>query len=267
MSYHISDIIIYPVKSLGGIHLNESIAEAEGLQYDRRWMLVDEDGNFMTQRQIPQLCLFKLKQLEDGFQITHAITSSGFFLPFETTDPQNKITVHVWNDIVTASLVSKEADTWFSDHLKMNCRLVKLIPETNRKVDTTYAFNSETTSFSDAFPMMIIGQESLNDLNSKLALPLPMNRFRPNIVFNGGEPFAEDSWNTISIGNSTLRIAKPCARCVVPTIDQQTAKAGEEPTRTLSTYRAKDNKILFGQNVLVVEKGLIRIGDEIKLSV
>src|SRR5690606_28095292 len=129
-----------------------------------------------------------------------------------------------------------------------------------RPVDKKYAVNQETVSFADAMPYLIIGQRSLDDLNDKLQEPLPMNRFRPNLVFSGGEAFAEDSWERVRIGECTFKVTKPCARCVLTTVDQETGNTGKEPLKTLATYRSVDKKVLFGQNMIALTTGTVKIG-------
>lgn len=264
MNYTISDLIIYPIKSLGGIHLQQSFLEEEGLQYDRRWMLVDEQGNFLTQRQHPKMCLFQVQFTEGGLLVTQSEQSSSFFFPFNQST-EKELTVSIWEDNVKATFVSDLADKWFSTMMDMPCKLVSIASDAQRKVDTRYAFRNETTRFSDAFPVLIIGESSLEDVNKRIDSPVPMNRFRPNIVFKGGNAFEEDSWKNIQVGSSALKVVKPCARCVITTIDQQTAQAGKDPLKTLASYRTVDNKVLFGQNSLVINPGTIRLGDEIKI--
>ncbi len=265
MNYIVTDLIIYPVKSLGGIHVSSSKVEMEGLQFDRRWMLVDKQNKMITQRQIHELCLFQIQFCNEGFLITHAIHQTTFIIPFDVFSGE-EILVTIWDDNVKANIVSAQANTWFSMMLNMECKLVRLTEKSQRKINLKYAFENETTSFSDAFPILIIGENSLNDLNAKLKNKVPMNRFRPNIVFGGGEAFDEDNFSKISIHNTQLRTAKPCARCVVTTINQETAIAEHEPLKTLSTYRNIGNKVLFGQNCLVTKVGEIYLGDKLILE-
>jgi hypothetical protein len=265
MSYIVTDLIIYPVKSLGGIHLSSSKVELEGLQFDRRWMLVDEQNKMITQRQFHELCLFQIQFCATGFLITHRIHQTTFIIPFDVFSDE-EISVSIWDDKVKANVVSVEANTWFSMMLNLECKLVRLTENSQRKIDLKYAFENETTSFSDAFPILIIGENSLSDLNAKLKNKVPMNRFRPNIVFSGGGAFDEDHFSKILIHDTQLRVAKPCARCVVTTINQETAIAEHEPLKTLSSYRNIGNKVLFGQNFLVTKVGEIRLGDQLILE-
>jgi hypothetical protein len=161
--------------------------------------------------------------------------------------------------------VSDEADEWFSRMLSFRCRLVYMPDSSHRLVDQQYAHRQEVTSFSDAFPLLLIGQASLDDLNKRLPSPLPMDRFRPNIVFSGGEPYQEDNMPHFQISGISFFGVKPCARCVITTIDQSTAGKSKEPLRTLNGYRARNNKIYFGQNLLFGGVGKICVNDVISL--
>lgn len=179
--------------------------------------------------------------------------------------PGNHCRVQVWDDECLAHYVSEHADKWFSIKLSIDCRLVYMPDNEKRKVDGRYAFDNEITSFSDGYPLLIVGQASLDDLNSRLAQDLPINRFRPNVVFTGGLPYDEDTMEHISINGIDLYGVKLCARCTVTTIDQSSAEKTKEPLKTLAGYRMKDNKIFFGQNVLIKQTGLIRKGDAIAI--
>lgn len=248
MSLILSEIFIYPIKSLGGIAVNSAVVEEKGLQYDRRWMLVDAHNQFMTQRKFVRMALLKVSLEEDFLKVTGPGISvlSVPFIPHTT----EIISVTVWDDICTAVVVSKEANKWFSEALQKECKLVFMPDESLRLVDERYAKNKEIVSFADAYPYLLIGEASLADLNSRLPQPVPMNRFRPNLVINTTEPFVEDKWKSISIGESVFHLVKPCARCILTTIDQQTGVVGKEPLKTLSTYRNFNNKVLFGQNLV-----------------
>jgi uncharacterized protein YcbX len=161
--------------------------------------------------------------------------------------------------------VSEEFDEWFSEALNMQCRLVYMPDDSEREVDQRYAKPGMITSFADAYPFLLIGQSSLDDLNKRMAQPLPMNRFRPNIVFTGGDAYSEDLMNQITIAGLTFYGAKLCARCVLTTIDQQTAMKAKEPLKTLASYRMKNNKIMFGQNLVHENTGIISVGDELNV--
>jgi uncharacterized protein YcbX len=172
--------------------------------------------------------------------------------------------VVVWDDTCEALPVNKEADEWFSTVLGKSCRLVYMPDNSVRRVEEKYVPEPFNTSFSDGYPLLIIGQASLDYLNERLKGPLPMNRFRPNLVFTGGTPHEEDTWGDFRVGNVTFRGVKLCGRCVITTINQQTAEKGQEPLRTLNTYRKQGNKILFGQNLVTLSAGTVRVGDTIE---
>ena len=260
----VSQLYVYPIKSLGGIALNKARVTHRGFEYDRRWMLVDDSNLFISQREVPQMALMAIEISTDGLQVTYASKKSSFIVPFE---PQTKefINVTIWDDTCIGQLVSKEANEWFSEMLKINCRLVYMPDETQRITDQKYAPANSITSFSDAYPFLIIGQASLDDLNNRLDHAIPMNRFRPNIVFTGGEPFVEDLMHTMSINDILFYGVKLCARCPIPTIDQATAIRGKEPLKTLARYRLKNNKVLFGQNLVHEGLGEIIVRDTIEV--
>jgi uncharacterized protein len=260
---HLSEIWIYPIKSLGGIRQHFAKIMDKGLAFDRRWMLVDESNNFMTQRVHPLMALFSLQMQEAAFEIT--FKGESIILPFSHPS-LSAIHTKVWDDEVVTLEVSVEHSRWFSEKLGMKCKLVHFPEENSRSVDPRFKINNENVSLADGYPLLIIGQSSLEDLNRKLKVPVPMNRFRPNLVFTGGQPYEEDTWRYFTIGKNKLAGVKPCSRCVLTTIDQQTGKKGKEPLATLATYRQRENKIYFGQNVLAIDYNEIHEGDEIVLE-
>lgn len=258
----VSQLFIYPIKSLGGITLNKAEITDRGFRFDRRWLLVNEHNEFMTQREFPQMCLLQPFITETGIRITHKQNRGEFFFPFVLKN-QDEIIVQIWNDYCRARLVSEDANDWFSNMLSVKCRLVFMPDETKRAVNTTYSKNDEITSFSDAFPFLIIGEASLEHLNKKLPVQLPMNRFRPNIVFTGGDAYEEDFMKHFTIHDISFYGIKPCARCPITTVDQDTASRAKEPLKTLADYRTHNNKVFFGQNLLHKGEGSIEVGDAI----
>jgi len=259
----LSQIYIYPIKSLGGISLSNSIVEERGLKYDRRWMLIDENNSFLTQRQYPQMALLNVK-IEEEFLTVSIKNNENEKIPLPLNSLSKKfLDVKIWDDTCSAELVSGEADNWFSEILKIKCRLVQMPDSTKRLVDRKYSPEEKSVSFADGYPFLIIGQASLDDLNKKLPQPLPIDRFRPNFVFKGGEPFEEDNWKNFKIGEVVLSALKPCARCMITTIDQESAERGFEPLTTLASYRKKDSKVLFGMNLICHSTGKINLEDEI----
>jgi hypothetical protein len=261
---HLSAIYVYPIKSLAGIQLDSAAVEARGLTHDRRWMLVDEHNQFLSQRTYVQMALLQTQIGEAGLQVS-APGKGTLVVPYEPQTVE-RLQVTVWDDTCTAIAVSQEADRWFSAAIGLPCRLVYMPEETIRLVDDRYAIADDFVSFADGYPFLVIGQASLDDLNARLETPVPMNRFRPNFVVSGSVPFAEDSWGHFRIGESYFHGVKPCARCVMTTVDQQTAKKGAEPLRTLATYRAANNKIYFGQNLLYGNRGAkVTVGDTVEV--
>jgi hypothetical protein len=265
----LSEIWIYPVKSLGGIALMESKVTDRGLENDRRWMLVDENGVFITQRNHPELALFQPEIDGDFLTISHkGKKSESLSFQFNTdfSKQLNKVKVIVWEDEVEALEVSSEANDWFSEKLGFTVRLVYMPEESHRKVDSDYAVKEgNITSFSDGFPFLMIGQASLDDLNRRLEIPLSIKRFRPNFVFTGGEAYEEETWRQFSIGSLDFYGVKPSGRCIITTIDPELGVfTGKEPLRTLSKYRKVGEKVLFGQNVIAKQTGKITVGDVIQ---
>ena len=261
----VSELYVYPIKSLGGIALNSATLTDRGFEHDRRWMLVDDNNQFITQREVNAMALLKPQITEQGLLIQNSrVAGEQVLVPFEPTIADTTM-VDVWSSRCRAQRVSDEADAWFSKQLGISCKLMYMPNSTNRFVDGRYAHNKEITSFTDGFPLLLIGQASLDDLNSRLTDPLPMNRFRPNVVFTGGTAFQEDTMKQFEINGITFFCVKPCARCVMTTIDQQSGTKAKEPLKTLSTYRMKNNKILFGQNLLYNGPGEITVGNTITI--
>lgn len=275
----ISEINIYPIKSLGGISLNESKIEKRGLEFDRRWMLTDKNGEFFTQRDIPKMATLALKIDEKCLIVTCENQSVKIPFDFEKTETQK---VRVWQSICDAFILPKQINDWFSDVLETKCQIVYMPDETKREINQQFRLNEEIVSFADGYPFMMIGENSLNDLNEKLETEkLPMNRFRPNFVVSDSDAFAEDNWKKIKIGNTIFRSTKPCARCVITTIDQDKGiTENNEPLKTLAKYRqAKDvfpeiyedfgltkNAVLFGQNLVAENFGeIINLGDNVEI--
>ncbi len=272
----ISELYTYPIKSFGGISLKNSYLDKFGLTMDRRFMLIDSRNKFMSQREIPELALFRLKFQESGFMVEHLNhKKQELFINIkaeqteQTEQVSTELNVQIWDDNVVAESTSNDIDTWFSDMLHTKVRLVQMPDRGTRQVDTRYAPEGTMTAFSDEFPILLISQASLDNLNDKLfennTPKITMDRFRPNIVVSNTVTFEEDTWQNFQINGIKFTCAKPCARCTVTTINQQTAIAGKEPLKTLATYRKFDNKVLFGQNITFeFSTNMLSIGQEIK---
>jgi len=260
---HLSSLHIYPVKSCGGISLTESVVDAFGLQYDRRWMVVTPRGQFLTQREVPALALVRPTIAPPHLRLTAPD------LPELVTAlaPMGgrPVAAQVWEDQVSVVAPDHRADDWVSRAVGREVVLAYMPETVVREVDRDCAPEGGRTGFADGFPFLLAGAASLADLNSRLAVPLPMNRFRPNLVVAGSAPFAEDDWRAIRIGDIPMQVVKPCARCVVTTTDQATGRrTGDEPLRTLATFRRQDNKVMFGQNLVHYGVGILRVGDPVE---
>lgn len=266
--YALTAIFTYPIKSLGGIALQTALVQPRGLQYDRRWMLVDEQGLFVSQREVAELALLGTA-IEPPFLIVFSKKNPArrVHIPLEPpVSDMPETTVQVWDDRCPARVHDPTINAWFSETLGTPLRLVFMPDTTVRPTDPQYAPADLPVSFSDGFPYLLIGQASLDDLNARLAQPLPMNRFRPNFVFAGGTPYEEDTWQDFAIGDVRFRGVKPCARCIVTTTDQETGQRGAEPLKTLATYRKQGHRILFGQNVIWAGAGDTRVEIGMPLS-
>ena len=257
--YKISQLNIYPVKSLGGIPVRSANVLPKGLEHDRRWMLVDEENVFLTQRIHNHMALFRMGFAVNGFRVS--FKGDNIDIPFSMEG--DSIRAQIWNDEVTVREVSSSHSEWFSKNIGIRCKLVAFPEENARPVDAKYSVADDHVSLADGYPLMIIGQSTFDDLNQRLKIPVPTNRFRPSVVFTGGDAFDEDNWRNFSIGDSRFAGVKTCKRCILITVDQETGIRGTEPLATLSTYRRWDNGVHFGQNVIPTKLGKISIGDEI----
>jgi uncharacterized protein YcbX len=260
---YLSGLYVYPIKSAGGIRLEASDVDGRGFQHDRRWMLVDETGRFMSQRRFPRMALIGVR-IEPFGLVVDAPDMPSLEVPFRPPDGR-LLLAQVWDDLVESLTVGDDADRWFGEFLDVSCKLVYLPNESVRPVDPVYGRPGEQVGFADGFPFLLISEASLADLNARLERPVPMNRFRPNLVVRGCEPFAEDGWKLIRIGSLTFRVVKPCSRCTIPTVDQRTAEAGKEPLRTLARFRKVGTKVLFGQNLIHDGTGTLRRGDPVEI--
>jgi uncharacterized protein YcbX len=252
----------YPVKSLGGNALPSLDVGRRGPAFDRAWMLVDDAGRFLTQRQLPRMALISADLDPVGALM---LSAPGLASIRVAVAAQPRIDVRVWNDTVSAVWADPAADAWLEGFLGHRCRLVFLPPETVRPVDPAYAAPSDEVGFADGFPFLLISQASLDELNRLLETPVTMTRFRPNLVVGGCGPHAEDGWRRLRIGDLTFRVVKPCSRCIIPTIDPQTAERGNEPLRTLSSYRRQGKQILFGQNLVHEGAGRLEVGAAVEV--
>jgi uncharacterized protein YcbX len=229
-------------------------------------MLVDADGKFLTQREFPVMARISIVLESDG--LNAEFDGKHVTVPRDAATG-NFQTVKIWSSTVRSEVYSDEINDWFSNALGTECRLVGMPEGAHRAVNPAYSVRrfKDVVSFADGYPYMLITDGSLADLNSRLAEPVPMNRFRPNFVVTGADAFAEDNWKVVRIGSTVFHVVKPCERCVIPTIDQATGeKTGKEPLRTLSIYRTVRGNALFGQNLIAENAGeTIRIGDKVQV--
>lgn len=259
----LSGIAIYPVKSLAGLELSEAVVGERGFLFDRHWMVVDDRGVFLTQRELPRMALIQPALNENGLEL-HAEGQAPLYLPFEPDAPE-PLDVQIWNDRCQAMTCGEAADRWLASVLGRPARLVYLPPENVRHLDPEYARPDDETGFADGFPFLLISEASLADLNSRLDERLPMRRFRPNLVITGCGPYAEDTWGRIRIGNIGFRVVKPCSRCAITTVNPETAERGKEPLTTLARYRRRGKKVYFGQNLIHDTTGVLNIGDPVEI--
>jgi uncharacterized protein YcbX len=253
---------VYPVKSAGAVSPQEWEVDGFGLEHDRRWMVVDTAGKMVSQRTHPRLALVR-PSVGDG---TLRIETAGMpALELQLRPPPVvSATSTVWDDRCQTTWVGERAARWFSDFLGTECSLVYMPMETVRLANPDHAPAETRVSFADAYPFLLVSEESLADLNGRMTEPLPMNRFRPNLVFRGGAPFEEDRLTAFELGPLHFRAVKPCDRCVVTTTDQLTGARGVEPLRTLATYRKRDGQVYFGQNLVHSGRGRIRVGASLR---
>jgi uncharacterized protein len=262
---------IYPIKSLAGISLSEARLSRRGLEHDRRWMLIDANGTFLTQRELPAMALLEQKLDTTHLLVQHRHKPELGVLKLALS-PQvgESLQVVVWNDTCNAHFVDAAADEWFSQALGFKCQLVYMPESSLRVVDQKYAQENDITSFSDGFPYLLANLNSLADLNQRLEHAVGIERFRPNLVVDGLEPWSEDELKSFKLGEAHFHSTKPCARCQVITIDPQTAQAGKEPLKTLASFHAWNNKVFFGLNACWdFEKDehalVLRLGDELEV--
>ena len=259
MSIIVSSLIYYPIKACRGIEVESAEVECMGLVHDRRMMIVTERGDFLTQREYPRLALVAPVIHDDNLTL-FAPGYDAIQLPIQRSGIP--VPVNVWSSKnVQAIDQGDESAQWFSNWLGVSVKLVHIADDYKRRVNPQYAIHEDNhTGFADGYPILIASEESLVDLNQRLNNPVPMNRFRPNIVVKGCDPYAEDGWNKIRAGSVELAIVKPCARCVVTTIDKDTLAKSKEPLKSLESYRRHGLGAIFGQNVIPVNGGRLSVG-------
>jgi uncharacterized protein YcbX len=261
---YLSQIFIYPIKSARGIEVEDTRLDMSGPVRDRRWMLVNEDGLFLTQRTQPRMAL-----IAPRFEGEDLIVEAPEMPPLRIRRWAGEgewIPVRIWRDDLRVPHPDRRYSDWFSSFLGQSCRLVHLPDSVVRPVEAPYDKAPWHVSLADSFPLLVIGQASLDLLNEKLARPVTMRRFRPNLVIAGSAPHEEDSWARVRLADVELAIGKACARCTIPLVDPETGETGAEPLRTLAQYRKLPNTVKFGHRMLVTTPGVLRVGDEVEVQ-
>lgn len=277
----LTELNLYPIKSCAGISLREATLTAAGLMseqiYDREWMIVDENGDALTQREYPKMALITPRIKADTLEL-RAPGMLRLEVPLGLPDPEDerRIRVQVWDDQVEAYDCDDTTALWFSNALGVKCRLVRFHPDATRYSSKKWTNDAEVpVLFSDGYPMLVIGTGSLEDLNEKLVAQgrnaIPMNRFRPNLVFSDIAPFEEDLADVYQFAAAALKPVKPCPRCPLPSVDQATGEFGPDPLDILATYRANpkvDGSITFGMNAVTLsgEGTVLRVGQQVAVD-
>jgi uncharacterized protein len=263
----VSSLHIYPIKSCAGTAMRACQVGKYGLEGDRTFMVVNPDGRFLTQRELPRMALIAPQLVPDHVRLSAPGTPDLSMPILRTGAPQ---TVQIWRNSVQAIDQGDAVAAWLSEFLQTSVRLVGAAPDFTRPLNPQYAPRlTDETTFADGYPVLLIAQASLDALNERLIErghePLPMNRFRPNIVVSGSTPFAEDDWQRIRLGDVTFDVVKPCPRCPIPAINQDTGISdGKEPLATLATFRTHELGVIFGQNLVHANQGLVKVGDRIE---
>lgn len=257
-TYVVKELYIYPIKSLAGIPVQCAKAEEMGFENDRRWMLIDEENQFITQREYPKLSQFYPKIKEDKIEISHHDSTHEFLIDESLKEP---VFSKVWDDESKVVEVNKATSKWFSEALGFTCKLVKIINKGDRKHTSSRLNQTLNVSLADGYPYLLIGSESLDFLNEKLDEKITVSRFRPNIVISSQLPHEEDFFGNFEIGNVKFQNAKPSGRCVMINNNPKTGIVQKEPLKTLSTYRTSNNNVFFGTNIFCMNEGIIAVGD------
>jgi uncharacterized protein YcbX len=261
----LTQLTVYPLKSARGIALEAGEVDAFGLRHDRRWMITNEGGRMVTQREEPRLARI-VPRIEGDRLVLAAPGLEPLALPLAAGNDGPPLGASIWDDDVAGAVVVEQATEWISTYLGAPKRIVYMPDSVFRRVDPHYSPARRRVSFADGFPFLLISAEALDELNARLETPLPMDRFRPNLVVRGAGAHAEDGWGRVRIGEIDFDVVKPCARCVVTTTDQETLARGKEPLRTLATYRNVRGKVMFGQNLIHGGAGVLRVGDAVVVS-
>ena len=278
MDLRISQLYRYPVKSMGAVKLQQARIDRFGIEKDRRWMLVDNNGKFITQREIAQMTLLSVTESElvggdwelaieapQDLELPEQCEQTLSFSVSKHFALNESVSVAVWGDACEGKVADDFINQWLSLVLGIPCRLVFMEEGYSRNVDKEYAKNNETVSFADGFPLLLTTEPSLTAFNQHLESPIEMLRFRPNIVISGNHSFAEDGWKTLRVGNIDFCVVKPCSRCAIPTINRRSAKKEPAVFKALKQYRSIGKEVYFGQNLLAMSVGTISVGDKVEI--
>lgn len=255
-------IYLYPLKGARGLAADHAAVTARGLAGDRLWMIVEGNGRFVSQRSHPALALLEVHHGPEGLDLAHPGRET---LRCPEPDGSRRLEAAIWKDTVDAADAGDEAAAWLTELLGGPCRLVYQDDARSRPLPAPRGREGDVVSFADGSPVLLCGEAALADLNGRLDAPLPLDRFRPNLVFRGGPPFAEDGFGRLSIGEVVFRNTGPCPRCTVTTVDQATGLRGKEPLRTLATYRKREGGVMFGVNLVPENTGRVAVGDPLVL--
>ena len=260
MSVEVAKLFIYPIKSMRPLYPDRISVEPRGLQHDRQWMVIDENGRFRTRREIPSMA-----QVGARFEGDRMILSKDGMpdLSVPCKPEGETVKVQIWTATTTAKIVSTRANEWMTQAMDAPSRLVRMTTNARRRVNPKLGTGPGWVGFADAYPILVASESSLEDLNSRLDSPITVERFRPNIVLRGSLPYEEETWRNLRIGKVMLRAARPDIRCLVTTQDPMTGESrGPEPLKTLATYRRVENGVIFGMYYVPEKLGMISIGDQ-----
>lgn len=258
----IHSLHIYPIKSCQGIALDSAELTDTGFKYDRHWMLVDKHGDFLSQRKFPAMAKIKTALSENSLVISNDEIASTLEIPLQSNS-REKTRVNIWNDQCSATIVSAQASLWFSEFLGVPCELVFLADSDHRLVDPDYAKDKQRVGFADGFPLLILSRATSDLLSEKLDEIIDINRFRANIILDNCNAHEEDFWSKLTINNIEILLAKPCSRCVIPSINQQTAEKHTTLLKALASYRRTQGKVLVGQNGIHQSNGILMVGEPV----
>ncbi|MFO0677570.1 MAG: MOSC domain-containing protein [Polyangiaceae bacterium] len=270
MIHTVERLFVHPVKSLAGVEVTHADVLAEGLRHDRRWMIVDPEGTFVSQREEPSLA--RVRASFDGVHLT--LASDGGSVRVDRGSLSEVRTVRVWDDTFAAFDAGPGARAFLSDLLGRDVSLVAMaeseaersVPGRTRVVDTTYAGPGHTVGFADGFPYLVVSSASVRALAERLGVEVDVRRFRPNVVVSGDDPFVEDRHATMRVNGLTFRLVKPCARCVMVNVDPSAGTTSPETLKELAAFRRDGNKVLFATNAVVTGEGSIAVGDPVTFS-